>query len=302
MSPDYLASPFIAENELPPLLDSAKSRGLVIFWISVSASLYKETPLVHFQAANDPSRPLDSLPRYKVRQELVRIAELVVRALTPSSNQVAAGPRTRPMSDTRNEISIVLSSVAEASLGTLRLSRSQLMELLHAELASHKILTRIDYECIPRPLSSGVFVLLTKRDSTIVVESVGAHFLPHRKVELWSQLCRAYLDAYKLPFRSDHTVLMQRAEFRRTLRVMGALLEALTKYIYHSKLFDDPRAYPNLHKLKRTAEENYVVAEDLYNRYLDSKSDEVILGRVALALDLITSAVHKVAIEYNIKS
>src|SRR5208283_5931062 len=68
VSPDYLASPFIAENELPPLLDAAKSRGLSIFWISVSASLYKETPLVHFQAANDPSRPLDSLPRHKVRE------------------------------------------------------------------------------------------------------------------------------------------------------------------------------------------------------------------------------------------
>ena len=137
----------------------------------------------------------------------MRIAELIVRVLDSSSTHAAAGPLTRLTNDTHAEISIILSSVAEASLSTLRLSRSQLMELLDAELASHKILTRIDYECIPRPLSSGVFVLLTKRGPTILVESVGAHFLPHRKVELWSQLCRTYLDAYKLPFRRKAAVI-----------------------------------------------------------------------------------------------
>lgn len=56
VTPHYLASPYIAEHELPPLLS-----GTTVFWIAVSASMYKFTEIAEYEAANDPEQPLDSL-------------------------------------------------------------------------------------------------------------------------------------------------------------------------------------------------------------------------------------------------
>ena len=74
VSPEFLASDFIAENELPPLLKSAKQKGLTIIWIPISYSLYAETEIAEFQAAHDPSTPLDSLENTEVNKALVNIS------------------------------------------------------------------------------------------------------------------------------------------------------------------------------------------------------------------------------------
>jgi internalin A len=82
---DFLASDFIQKNELPPLLEAAQAKGLTILWVAVSASLYEEARFAKYQAVNDPSQPLNSLPKAKRESELVQIARRVKEAVAVTS-------------------------------------------------------------------------------------------------------------------------------------------------------------------------------------------------------------------------
>jgi hypothetical protein len=58
---NFLTSDFIMQKEFPVLLEKAKNRGCLIFWIAVSTSTWDDSELSRFQAANDPNHPLDTL-------------------------------------------------------------------------------------------------------------------------------------------------------------------------------------------------------------------------------------------------
>ncbi|MER3435558.1 MAG: hypothetical protein C4288_19710 [Leptolyngbya sp. ERB_1_1] len=82
VSPDFLASDFIAEHELPPLLKAAEQEGLVIVCLHISHCLYDETDLEHYQAVNDPSQTLDLLSVAERNRLLARVCrELKALAL-----------------------------------------------------------------------------------------------------------------------------------------------------------------------------------------------------------------------------
>jgi TIR domain len=78
---NFLTSQFIVQKEFPVLLDKAKNRGCLIFWIAVSASTVLDSELSRFQAANDPNKPLDTLPQPAQNTVLKDIYERMKKAI-----------------------------------------------------------------------------------------------------------------------------------------------------------------------------------------------------------------------------
>jgi TIR domain len=61
VSPHFLASDFIAEQELPPLLQAAEQGGLTVVCLHISHCLHEETEIAKYQAVNDLEQTLDLL-------------------------------------------------------------------------------------------------------------------------------------------------------------------------------------------------------------------------------------------------
>ncbi|MFO1429720.1 MAG: toll/interleukin-1 receptor domain-containing protein [Candidatus Competibacteraceae bacterium] len=85
VSQDFLASEFITQNELPPLLNAAEKEGLTIFWIPVGASLYSETEINRYQAAYDPKTPLNKLRKAERQDAMLQIARKLMAILESAS-------------------------------------------------------------------------------------------------------------------------------------------------------------------------------------------------------------------------
>lgn len=77
ISADFLASEFVASEELPALLEAAEKRGLKILQIIVSPSRFERTPLARLQTVNAPNSPLINLDDYQRESLLDRVAERI---------------------------------------------------------------------------------------------------------------------------------------------------------------------------------------------------------------------------------
>lgn len=81
VSQAFLASEFIASEELPSLLNAAEKEGLIICWVLLENCLYDRTAIKDFQAVHDLSRPISSLSAAKRSEVLDQIARKVLEAL-----------------------------------------------------------------------------------------------------------------------------------------------------------------------------------------------------------------------------
>lgn len=79
ISAHFMASEFIAQNELPPLLEAAEHEGTVILPVIVSPCLMGS--LSAFQAVNSPSKPLVDLGKGDRDRVWVKLMEAITAAL-----------------------------------------------------------------------------------------------------------------------------------------------------------------------------------------------------------------------------
>jgi hypothetical protein len=82
VSPGFLASGFINDQELGPLLKEAKAGGVRILWVPLRASSYEETGLKDLQAVSPPEEPLAQMSKAARDAVWVRICKEIKRALS----------------------------------------------------------------------------------------------------------------------------------------------------------------------------------------------------------------------------
>ncbi|MFY9569961.1 MAG: toll/interleukin-1 receptor domain-containing protein, partial [Blastocatellia bacterium] len=80
VSANFLASDFIAKDELPPLLASSENQGTIIMALILSPSMFMQTTLSQFQSFNPPSRPMSSMDEHQQEELLVQVAEAIKEA------------------------------------------------------------------------------------------------------------------------------------------------------------------------------------------------------------------------------
>lgn len=78
ISADFLASDFIVDNELPPLLKDAEEKGKVILPLIVKPCRFtKDENLSKFQSINDPKLPLSKLNDNDKEEMYVKVADVI---------------------------------------------------------------------------------------------------------------------------------------------------------------------------------------------------------------------------------
>lgn len=78
ISADFMASDFIVDNELPPLLKAAEEKGKVILPVIVKPCRFtKDENLSKFQSVNDPKNPLSKLNENDREEIYVKVADYI---------------------------------------------------------------------------------------------------------------------------------------------------------------------------------------------------------------------------------
>jgi hypothetical protein len=87
VSSSFLASEFIVEDELPPLLHAAEKEGAIILPVIVRPSNFEDTELAHFQAVNSPSLPVAKMKAYQRDEFWVKVGKEISKAVIPQQSQ-----------------------------------------------------------------------------------------------------------------------------------------------------------------------------------------------------------------------
>jgi tetratricopeptide (TPR) repeat protein len=96
ISADFIASDFIAAEELPPLLAAVEKEGVKILPLILSPSRFENIKsLSRFQSVNPPSKPLIKLEKGEQEEYLLKLSDDVLRAVKDAQTKPARAERTR---------------------------------------------------------------------------------------------------------------------------------------------------------------------------------------------------------------
>jgi hypothetical protein len=123
VSPNFLASSFIHNMELPPLLNAAKAEGLTILWIPIEECFYEKTVIGDYQAAFNPKQPLASLSGARVNEALKEICTVIESAMDsgleqtlPTSSFVSENVKLVSQLDDTHEMPLNKPAILETNL------------------------------------------------------------------------------------------------------------------------------------------------------------------------------------------
>ncbi|MBI5676452.1 MAG: toll/interleukin-1 receptor domain-containing protein [Nitrospirae bacterium] len=295
ISPDFLASDFIAAVELPFLLKAAENDGALVLPILLSWSLFMNyEELSQFQAVN--STPLVMQQIGEQDAVFVRVAETILSSgipkrkaanlITPDDQNVSQGSNT----------SFLISDILDSTLKEHNIDSTDFMTYVKQEFNSHIILYHMDYESLLVPLKNGFYCVVSKLGNTVTIEHA-SNEIPHKSIhEALVKLNSAYFAAYSLPFRRDHTLLLRDSEYKKSYNAINNLFLLLHEY-YMSFIASGRRAdehVRNMHILKGICAYNMLKADHLYHR----EAMESNIGEVAISFDLVISSIHKVLLDH----
>ena len=80
VSPSYLGSNFVADEEIPALIRAAEARRTRLTWVLLSEATYQSTPVAKLQAAHNLEHPLDTLEAHDRERALSKIADNIAEA------------------------------------------------------------------------------------------------------------------------------------------------------------------------------------------------------------------------------
>ena len=129
VSADFLASDFIATDELPPLLRAAEDEGATILPLIIGHSRFSRTPsLSQFQAVNDPAVPLASMTGNRREKTLATLVDQIESFLMSAPAAVPQERRAAPRAAKKTErpkagdkAPVLLARFSTDSRGKLRL-------------------------------------------------------------------------------------------------------------------------------------------------------------------------------------
>ncbi len=143
VGPAFLASEFIATNELPRLLERAQTCGTSIYPVVVGYCAYKNSELEPYQAFNDPDMPLEAISpaeQNKILNDVSLAVDSNLRQVAASRN--AGVPLLTETRDALRRISEELDKTATAFVAQCR-RRDLLVTMIRSRL---DVLDRLQYE------------------------------------------------------------------------------------------------------------------------------------------------------------